>query len=236
MTNSELSNYFDTLLVGYYTSIGYNTQIVFDEFEKSLFLTEAQEDLIINYYSSNTHNFEGSEAERRALSSLVVEYKDRTPLLNPFKMCAKSYVYELQEDVWYIVYESVDWNKSDTGCHNNTDIEVVPVTHDEFHRIKNNPFRGASDSRVLRLDIQNIDINNQSVELISKYPIEFYRYRYIKKPSPIILENINTIDGLSIEGQTEYSECELPEILHKQIVQLAVQKAVQSRSIAQSKS
>lgn len=229
MTNQELSNYFDTLVTGYYNTIGYKPQYVFDEYEKSLFLTEAQEELLLHYCGGKTSEFELTEANRRALSSLVLEQVNTKPLLDPHKMCAKSYLYELDEDVWCIVYESVDWDKESSGCLPNTNIEVVPITHDEYHRVKNNPFRGISDNRVLRLDIKSDVSDTQTVELISKYEIQAYRYRYIKKPNPIILEDIKTLHGLSIDGQTEYSECELPEMLHKTIVKMAVQKALQSR-------
>jgi hypothetical protein len=79
--------------------------------------------------------------------------------------------------------------KGDLIISNPSYTEVIPVAHDDLWRTLNNPFKGPTDKRVLRLDIAN----NQ-VELISKYAISTYTVRYIKKLNPIIL--INLPDGL----------------------------------------
>ena len=68
------------------------------------------------------------------------------------------------------------------GCLKGTNVWVHPITQDELHRLKNNPFRNANYRRVLRLDI-----TSDSVELLSKYNISQYIVRYLAKPSPIIL-------------------------------------------------
>lgn len=53
-----------------------------------------------------------------------------------------------------------------------------------------------------------------------------YMCRYVKKPKPIILEDLNVDDyTVSIEGITQATECELPEELHPEIVQRAVELA-----------
>jgi hypothetical protein len=49
-----------------------------------------------------------------------------------------------------------------------------------------------------------------------------YSVRYIRKPKPIILENL---DGLTIEGIGTATECELDPILHEDILQRAVELA-----------
>ena len=49
-----------------------------------------------------------------------------------------------------------------------------------------------------------------------------YSIRYIKKPTPIVLGNI---EGLSIEGKSTNTECELDPILHQEILQRAVELA-----------
>lgn len=53
-----------------------------------------------------------------------------------------------------------------------------------------------------------------------------YMCRYVKKPQPIILIDLDTDDyTVSIEGRTAVTECELPEELHPEIVQRAVEIA-----------
>ena len=51
-----------------------------------------------------------------------------------------------------------------------------------------------------------------------------YQIRYVKRPKPIILENLSDSD-LSIDGIDTITECELPTELHQEILQRAVELA-----------
>ena len=51
-----------------------------------------------------------------------------------------------------------------------------------------------------------------------------YYLRYIRIPKPIILTNLRS-EGLSIRGYDTESECELPEMMHREILQRAVELA-----------
>lgn len=51
-----------------------------------------------------------------------------------------------------------------------------------------------------------------------------YQLRYVRRPKPIILEDIEN-DGVSIEGVGTRTECELPLELHQEILQRAVELA-----------
>lgn len=64
-------------------------------------------------------------------------------------------------------------------------------------------------------------------ELIGKFSSDAaYRVRYIKRPRPIILTNLHDISNeLSINGQWEEMTSELPEELHEEILQRAVELA-----------
>lgn len=63
-----------------------------------------------------------------------------------------------------------------------------------------------------------------TVEIISDYPVESYTVRYIRKPKPIILTDLD--EGLSIEGISTITECELNSALHDIILQRAVRLAL----------
>lgn len=66
--------------------------------------------------------------------------------------------------------------------------------------------------------------DNFNIELIGRIPDDVkYTIRYIKKPAPIIIENLP--ENLSIEGVSTKSECELDEELHSEILQRAVELA-----------
>lgn len=54
-----------------------------------------------------------------------------------------------------------------------------------------------------------------------------YMCRYVKKPKPIVLVDLDVDDyTVSINGVTEATECELPEELHPEILQRAVELAM----------
>lgn len=231
MTTQEFSDAFDTLVNSYSSG----TSVTFDEYEKSLFLTQSQREIVIAYYNGNAGpTFEGTEEYRRYFEPLVLqdeitEAEDVKTILNRFM----SYKYKLQSNVLFIIFEAVDFTKDSTGCKNNLEIPVQPVTHDDYHKVKNNPFRGPNERRVLRLDSNLLEDSNQSVELITKYPISTYKYRYLKKPSPIVLTDFD--NDLSIEGVSTVSECEIHESLHDMILKRAVQIALGSKGIGQEK-
>lgn len=123
--------------------------------------------------------------------------------------------------MWFITYESVTLN-GDTPCVDGKEIQVIPTTQDEYHRIKGNPFRGPNSRRVLRLDV-----NESMVELISKQDIRSYLVRYLSRPTPIIL--LDLPDGLSINNIKTETECKLNPGIHRMILEVAVNLAIKSR-------
>lgn len=235
MNNQEFSASFDTLLNSYISKGSFgDTQpdIRLDEWEKSVFLTKFQEELVLSLY--NGHNpygasFESTEEMRRYLAPLVVEVG-----LNPesntsglvLGINSNSKFFTLPEDLWFITYEAVNVNYgAGRACGSNGNLEVVPVKQDEYHKVKNNPFRGANDRRALRLDL-----SDGVVEIVSKYPVSKYYVRYLRKVKPIVLVDLQDTE-LSVNGVNEESECELPEVLHRRILEGAVQMALRSKGI-----
>ena len=238
MNVEQFSNEFDTLVNAYARDFVFGedmspVDIRVDEYEKSLYLTKAQKELVIDYYSGqNAYNlsFEEKEIIREALDTLV---KTITPepvgdisadkhVLDDRR---KLYFYRLPADLLYIIFEEVKFSSYLSGCKGGYTALVVPSTHDEvWHRLQN-PFRGPNNNRVLRLNAEN-----NVVELISDYPIGSYLLRYVEEPKPIILTDLP--DGLSIEGISTKTECALPSILHHKILDVAVRMALQSKSIS----
>lgn len=228
MNLKEFSDGFDTLVGSYIADVVQgkeNNSISFDEYEKSLFLTEAQEELLLSYYNNDIirQSFEATEEMRRYLDTLVETYATTRQVSNMKAISSNSYFYDLPQDLWFIVYEAVNFEDNALGCKSSKYITVTPVTHDEYHRVKYNPFRGANERRVLRLDA-----GDNLVEIISKYNISEYLVRYLAHPTPIIL--IDLPDNLSIEGFNSKMECALDESLHRVILENAVRKALVYRT------
>lgn len=216
MTTEEFSNEFDVLLNSY-GDIG--TSLAINEYEKSVLLTEVQEEIVKALYNGtlNTKSLEETEELRRSLDCLI---ETDNPLVITGKTGVggtSSQFYRLKDEVWYIIYESVNL-LGDAYCKDNTTIEVIPIRHDEWHRIKNNPFKRPNKRKAVRLDV-----GDKIVEIISKYPISNYLVRYMRRPNPIILVPLE--DGLSINNETQITQCELNSALHRPILEGAVQLA-----------
>ena len=227
MTNQEFSNEFDILIQSYSSqpTFGITDNLAFTEYEKSVFLTRAQEELVIALYNGDNTNdisFEKTEEVRRYLSSLV-KTKKLTQVQSDNAISKNSVFFTLPDDVWFITFESVEL-QSDNKCIDGKIVQVIPTQQDQVHRLRNNPFRGASDNRILRLDS-----DTNKIELISKYPIKEYIIRYLSRPLPIILENL--YDELVINNYNTKMECQLNPAFHKTILDKAVRMALISKSI-----
>lgn len=222
MNVQEFSNSFDTLLQPYITKDinGNQNNLAFDEYEKSIFLTMAQEQIVLELYQE----LEQSEEVRKYLSNLIktdnyapVGEQDETLINNNFK----SYKVDISNDILFMIYEQCILS-DENNCINNKIVSVVPTIHDDLDKVLKNPFKSPNNRKVIRLDFDN------KIELISKYNISNYKVRYLKKPNPIILVALE--DNLSINnGDTKVSNGETNPILHERIVQRAVQLAVQSK-------
>ena len=224
MTTAEFSNEFDALIQAYSEDFkfGKHNPLIIDEYEKSIFLTKAQEEILIELYTgrgSIQTSFEESEELRRYLSSIVKE-KILTSTSGD-SIYGTSTIYTVDNEILFIIYE-----KALTG---NKRVKVYPVKHDDLDKIINNPFRGPSNSRILRLNYDN------KIELISKSgQVTEYRVRYIKRPNPIILAGVSSTD-LTLDSISKEQTSELDPLLHRKIVERAVLLALQSLNVTSKK-
>ncbi len=228
MTVQEFSNEFSTLLSSHsiLATFGSPTaDIVLDEYEKSLFLTQAQDEIALALYNGSSGvSFEGSEEVRRYLANLVDEancYPIITSSYMPLGIDSSSRFFTLPPDLWFITYEAV--TVSTEKCDEKV-IEVQPILQDEYHKLKKNPFRGANDRRALRLDL-----SDGVIEIVSKNPVNKYYVRYLKQLQPIIL--VDLPKGLTIKGESNQMGCKLHKALHQRILDRAVLLAIQSKRL-----
>lgn len=234
MNTTEMSDSFDLLTNSYqtYWGFGQNDRITFDEWEKSFYLTIAQQLFVTSCYNgknSSGYSFEVTEEDRRILDKLVVTTHPsqlQTQSQTIQHIVPESVFYQLPGNAMYVTYEGVLFD-SDDECVDNLYAIVYPVTQDEFWKTYRNPFRGANERRVLRLDA-----GNNLMELVSKYGIKDYLVRYIRKPRPIILVDMPSDSDVSVfDGQAFEQQCELDNMVHNRIVEIAVNMALQRKSI-----
>lgn len=253
MTAREMSDRIDVLLNSYLIQHAFGNpqgdlDITLNEYEKSLYLTNAQYEIIKSYYAGkptffNTGEaFETNEEVRRILNKLLktVTYtslstssKNTNQNGNDIVLISNEFndsFYTIPNDVWYIVYEDViliDDGSDEVPCNTFPAIEVLPVKHDELRKFLSNPFKRPNHRKVFRLDM-----DNNSVELVSSYPIDTYKIRYVSKPNPIITADLP--DDVSIEGVNTYTDCLLNTVIHDLIVNVAVQLAINTKRLGQT--
>ena len=207
MTLEELSNEFDVIVNSYDNS----QSLVFNEYEKSIYLTKAQEYIIKDLY----RNYEGTEELNSYLKTLI---KDKTYTIEDSTNIELNY----PDNFLYILKEYANIN---TTCKSNNRVDVLPITQDEYNEVVENPFRG-SKSKVRRLE-------ENKIKLITDLPIISYTMTYLSNPSPIIL--IDLPNGLTINNESKKSTTiETSESIHREILDKAVQLAIQSKTLLKS--
>ena len=210
----------------YYNNITSNQAPGLNEYEKSRFLTDAQEAVVVSLYNGTLRNsFEETEEITDYLSPLVKQASMTTQVNKPHVVDGTA-IFALPGDMLFRTLELCTVNAGDCG---DVTANVVPVTQDEFWRTMRNPFKGANERRVLRLAFgeyaESISGNNKTdySELYSTFPISKYTVRYIKRPEPIILADLD--DGLTIRGENKAKTCKLDEAIHHAILMEAVKLA-----------
>lgn len=232
MSAQEFIDEFDIL----YNSIASNVAPAIDDYEKSVFLTQAQEQVVNTLYG----DFETSEQNRKLLRAITT-HNVISPLtsyagMSEYDNTLYRYTFPTEGSdsifkghLLYLVreYATIGGN----SCHAGKQVNVQPIQLDQYSKVIANPFRGPSYRRVIRTDYGG------KINIESKYPLTNYIIDYIRKPYPIILVDLSDT-GLKIDNQTlplwaktggtEGSDndcCELDVALHKTILQTAVSMA-----------
>ena len=222
MLISEFSDQFDVL----YNNITSNQAPGLNEYEKSLFLTKAEKEIVKNYFSANStgntlkQGFDDS-AKRQADFSTLMKVNVCTSATATAKIDDRSSVYSFPTDVFIPINETI---KTTTGKI----LQVIPLRYDEYTRLMSKPYKRPLKNQVWRLMSSGTvsgSTATKTVEVIAGPgdSISSYSIRYVRTPKPIIVGNL---DGLTIDGESAVSSgCEIDPILHEDILQRAVELA-----------
>lgn len=230
MNNKEFSDQFDVL----YNNITSNQAPGLNEYEKSVFLTKAQSELVKNYFvpEGNPHQkgFDGNQ-KRQMDFSLLMRTFSGTPKNNGKNgnIDPRALIYQLPNDILYIVNESLNYLSA------TFDVlairQVVPLDYEEYLRLMSKPYKEPVKYQAWRLMSKALVYTSSSgtskgmapvIDVIvtssdkKKYINEdqsraSYVLRYVKKPRPIILTDFSDSFGedISIDGydgsETDYS-------------------------------
>lgn len=260
MTTQEFSNTFDTLLNSYASKATFGDQashqeIVLDEYEKSVLLTQAQDIILKQYFERSNINLGFDESTRRQVDfSNLVTVAEATPTAGNAnnKFAESSYLFALPtttvtlpgesnttqiSKVLFVLNEKLVLTKSQNP---NRIYVVVPINYLEYDRQMSKPYsqplkkqcwRLLQDNNVASTDgtlYAEIVVTDAAKAYITGGYSPKYKLRYIRRPRPIVLVSLADA-GLSIEGVTAVTECELNPILHMDILNKAVELALSTR-------
>lgn len=137
-----------------------------------------------------------------------------TPL---FDMRENTKSITLPSKLMYAINEMVEVTR------NNKEVllQVVPVKFDEYSRLMCKPYKRPLKYQAWRLTNNDV-VNKADIVVGPSDTLTKYTIRYVRRPNPII---VSDLDGLSIEGKSTATECELDPILHEEILQRAVELA-----------
>lgn len=221
MTTKEFSSEFDVL----YNNVMSNAAPGLDEYEKSVFLTKAQNEIVKNYFNPKGNKYQegfDDNIKRQIDFSTLIKVVEPTPTEEEdyVKMDDRSKLYIMPTDVLFIINETARLNSDEMSRY----LSIIPINYKEYNRLMSKPYKLPLKNQGWRLLLYN---NSGISEIIvGEGTLSNYKIRYVKRPKPIVLAALNeTYSNISIDGVTSVTECELDPILHPEILQRAVELA-----------
>lgn len=145
MTTTEFSNQFDLL----YNNISSNQAPGLNEYEKSVFLTKAQDEIVKNYFQAESNGnttkkgFDDSAIRQMDFSDLIMSKtlteENEEPDVDP-----RALVYKISKDdrVYIIINESLYlMANTEGGLKVNGIRQVIPIKYTEYMRLMSKPFK-----------------------------------------------------------------------------------------------
>lgn len=242
MTTTEMSNKFDLL----YNNVMSNKAPGLDEYEKSEFLTKAQDELVKAYFNPKSNKlqegFDDSEKRQMDFSMLLSTVSitksgndTRGIVAGMFGTTEGIYLLSTastENRIMMILNESVKITTNEKSKY----LTVVPLKYTELARLMSKPYKRPLKNQAWRIinagtaedtdEDAVIDSTSLTMEIIA-HPGDTgeitYAMRYIRRPRAIRTTTFD--EGVTIDGNNTEQACELDPILHEEIVQRAVELA-----------
>ena len=223
MTTQEFSNEMDIQ----YNNVMSNAAPGLDEYEKSVFLTKAQDEIIKNYFNPQGNKykegFDASPKRQMDFSSLVVTTSPATFSSNTFvKFDDRSILFQMPLDILFVLNETALCKVDNVE----RTVSIIPITVTEYTKAMSKPYKQPLKNQAWRLFQATGSGVNYISEVIIKQgaTLTNYRLRYVRMPPPIILTDLKDLH-LTIKGIDSVSECQLHPSIHSEILQRAVELA-----------
>lgn len=184
MTTSEFSDEFDIL----YNNINSNQAPGLDEYEKSVFLTQAQYDIVKSYFNPRSNKLQegfDDSSNRQIDFSTLLRVEKPTRLTNPAeRLDSRSVCYSVPRDLFIYINEvckDKDFRYS-----------VSPITNTEYDRLMLKPYQYPVKRNVWRLITSLNTMNSTSKK--TQVSISPTSYPIIDSTDKIEFELINSTD------------------------------------------
>jgi hypothetical protein len=197
----------------------------YEDDEISYFLTKAQENFTLSYINPDNkygESIEETEKVKKYFSALISPSTDSlgVPLTTlssdqSGRISTNSVIYNLPDNFWLSLAE---WVVTNDTCNTTKNVDII--THNEYNKNKNNPFKRPNSNRVWRMDVNSIgDVLRHELITDGTYTITQYHVRYIKKLTPIVVDE---------ETPANNVDCILHESAHRRIIDEAVKIALET--------
>lgn len=162
MTIEEMSNQFGV----HYNNITSNQAPGLDEYEKSVFLTKAQNELVKAYFSpalNKTQNGFDDSPIRQADFSTIISSCTLSKIINPTNPLKcfdkRAIAYELPADLFISLNEQL--------FSGSVPYTVVPITFIDYNRLMSKPYKYPLKYQAWRMITKNLTVD--SVDIVKKY-------------------------------------------------------------------
>jgi hypothetical protein len=229
MNTAEFSKEFDIR----FNFVNSNLAFSVNDYEKSVYLTRAQEEILSNYFNPKGNKyqegFDGNEKRDIDFSSIIdiAEASAIKAGVTPF--ADNGLVFEINGNVLYLLNEKFEYNIVTSPSASSKKTSVIPLKWKDFQRILTKAYKSPPKRQTWRF-IRSNDTSGGNgtgklvVELIPKSDLSGtdYKYtvRYVKKPQPIV---VGSLGSLSVNGVSTISECILPTEIHDEILNRAIE-------------
>ena len=150
MTVQEFSDQFDVL----YNNITSNQAPGLNEYEKSVFLTKAQDEIVKNYFSPNSkgnslqEGFDGN-AKRQIDFSMLMRTIIGTSVTASVNIhfANNTGYYAMPSDILLYINEVLKVKRNG----NNVNLTVIPLAYDDYNRLMSKPFKRPLKNQAWRL-------------------------------------------------------------------------------------
>lgn len=280
-TVKEWSDGFDVL----FNSVMSNAAPSIDEYDKSIFLTKSEYEVVKNYFNPKGNKYQegfDDSIKRQSDFATLITTATLQSVANANAFDSRSISYKMPSDAFLVINEQI---------HDTVQpYQIMPIAYDEYAKVMQKPYKYPPKNQVWRLITGEIPGpsatgvwvkgSNSSVgaytdafattlpnsgttytsiadaeadgwkyvvtdpgadkvsvvEIIGRFTGAIsYKMRYVKNPEPIVLVDLSTIDNnLSINGVSTVNPCKLPEGLHDEILQRAVELAKAAYAVDQN--